>query len=100
MSPPDFKLTPPPSEWFGSAEYGWDEETGRPGIGIFGNALQVWSICQRKASVTVAEAAAAFKVTEQVIRDAVENHYWMFLEAIDADGPDSAENTCIRHEGE
>lgn len=58
-----------------------------PGIRLFGAALQVWSVLQGRR-VTVAEAAAAFRCPEALIREAVDEHYWMFLvgDAIDHEG--------------
>lgn len=74
---------------FGPEEDGWDAgETCLPGIGIFANALQVWALCQADP-VTVDTAAAGFNVPHEMIRRAVEHHYWMFL-----DGDN------IEHEGE
>jgi hypothetical protein len=48
----------------------------------------LWACCQGR-TVTVQEAALAFNATEDVIRQAVEDHYWMYL-----DGDN------IEHEGE
>ena len=97
---PILTLTHPPSDWFGQDDYGYDPENGRPGVGIFSGAVQVWSICQERAQVTVAEAAAAFKVPAQVIMDAVEHHNWLYLDKIDQEAGDTPENLTIEHEGE
>lgn len=65
----------------------WHPETGQPGVDLFSNALSVWAWAQGRAQ-TVNEAAAAFNVTPDIIRQAVENHYWMFLngDRIEHDG--------------
>ncbi len=44
----------------------------------FHQALAVWFACQDR-EVTVDEAAAAFRATPEVIREAVEAHYWLYL---------------------
>lgn len=73
----------------------WDQETGAPGIALFNSAVQVWSALQDRPT-SVAEAALAFNVTPQRIVEAVERHYWMFL-----DGPaDDFTQLMIEHEGE
>ncbi len=67
----------------------WNIATGEPGVGLFANAVQVWALAQERRA-TVEEAALTFNTTPQVIRQAVEHHYWMYLAA---DG-------VIGHEGE
>lgn len=69
----------------------WDTETGRPGIGLFAKAVQVWSLMQNR-DTTVAAAALAFNVSERMIIEAVEWHPWMLLEGKDGD--------IIGHDGE
>lgn len=66
---------------------GWDQETGAPGIALFNNAVQVWSVMQGRPT-TVAEAAQAFQVPESRIIEAVNEHYWMYLDGdvIEHDG--------------
>jgi hypothetical protein len=78
-------------------EIGWDQDTGAPGITLLGNALQVWSLMQDVGEeISVADAAAAFKVAPARIVEAVEDHFWMYLE-----GPrDAFEKLMICHEGE
>lgn len=63
------------------------DDSGTPRAIEFGNALQMWALCQHR-DVTVREAALAFNATEAVIRQAVEEHYWMFLlgDKIEHDG--------------
>lgn len=74
---------------------GWDNETGKPGLGIFSNAVQVWSVRNFSTS-TVAAAAEAFKVEPEIILAAVEAHPWMYLS-----GPgDDYSKLKIEHEGE
>lgn len=73
----------------------WDTETGAPGIVLFGNALQVWSLMQRHP-VSVADASRAFNLSAARIIEAVEDHYWMLLT-----GPrDDYERLMIEHDGE
>lgn len=64
----------------------------------FANAVSCWSFMQKKETLTtVAEVAMAFNTTPELVRQAVEDHYWMSLE-----DPDEADPTkqCIWHEGE
>jgi hypothetical protein len=73
----------------------WDQDTGAPGISLFGNAVQVWSTMQSEA-VSVAAAARAFNVEPSRIIEAVNAHYWMFLS-----GPeDDYARLMIEDEGE
>lgn len=74
---------------------GWDTETGAPGIILFGDALQVWSISQNHP-VSVADAARAFNISPARIVEAVEDHHWMLLV-----GPrHDYERLMIEHDGE
>lgn len=57
---------------------GWDHAAGVPGVKLFSNALQVWAYAQGRV-VTVDDAALAFNVPPEVIRRAVEWHYWLFI---------------------
>lgn len=83
------------SEFFAFDDTGWDHDTGKPGISLFGNAIQVWAVQNAIGGkpVTILDAAAAFKCDEAMIIEAVENHYWMFV---------TEENgvLVIEHEGE
>lgn len=75
----------------------WDHETGHPTVVHFGAAVQVWSVAQDRPT-TVGEAALAFNVTPELVRQAVEDgSTWMFL-----GGPDDAPLTerTIEHDGE
>ena len=93
------------SGYFAEDAFGWDQETGKPGIITFGTALQVWALFNhnekyaRKAKdpvITVAEAALAFCCPPQMIVEAVNDHCWMFLE-----GPqDDFTKLTIEHDGE
>jgi hypothetical protein len=74
----------------------WDMETGAPEVMHFANAIQVWAICQEKTDVTVAEAAAAFKVPPQRIVEALEDLPWMFVAGPD----DDYSKMTIEHDGE
>lgn len=66
---------------------GWNQDNGQPGIGLFSNAVQVWAIAQGR-DVTVQEAALAFNVVPDLIRQAVDHHYYMLLcgDIIEHDG--------------
>ena len=60
---------------------GWNLEASGNVSGIlFGNALSVWTVAQARP-VSVSEAALAFNVQPKLIRQAVEGHYWMFINA-------------------
>lgn len=73
-----------------------DGEAGIPWDN-FVTALQVWSFMHPgDKQVTVREAADAFDVTDEVIRQAVNEHYWMFLGGPD----DDPTKQYIDHEGE
>lgn len=83
------------SAYFASEGDGWDQNTGRPGKDLFGNAVQVWSILQERPT-SVAEAATAFNCDPMMIVEAVRDHYWMMLS-----GPtDDFAKCIIEHEGE
>lgn len=66
----------------------WCSETGKPSVSLFGNALQVWSSFQGE-NATVEKAANAFNCPEEMVRIAVQEHYWLFLDG-----------NLIEHEGE
>ena len=67
---------------------GWDE-SGNPTVTTFGNALQVWASAQ-DSPPTINDAALAFNVEPGLIRQAISEHYWMFI----------GKNDIIEHEGE
>lgn len=76
-------------------DYQWNEETGKPGKGMLGQAVQVWSVCQVEPT-SVRQAATVFNLQPTDIIEAVEAHYWMFLT-----GPsDDYDRLMIEHEGE
>ena len=56
----------------------WNHETGNPSVSLFANALQVWAVAQNRLGISVDEAALAFNVKPELIRQAVEWHPWMF----------------------
>ena len=60
----------------------------------FVTAVQVWSFMRGRT--TVREAADAFNVADQIIRDAAADHYWMALIGPD----DDATKQFIEHEGD
>ena len=73
------------------------EETAGIPWDNFLTALQVWSFMRPSdKQATVREAADQFGVTDDVIRQAVNQHYWMFLGGPD----DDATKQYIDHEGE
>lgn len=78
-------------EFFGPDDEAWDLETGKPGIGLFAKAIQVWAVCQleKRPRVTVQQAAMAFRVKTGMVKTAVEWHPYMYLN-----------DDLIEHEGE
>lgn len=72
----------------------WDQDTGKPGIALFGNAIQVWSILNGRKSV--ADAAVAFNCSPQMVAAAVKHHYWMLL----VGRGDDFSKVFIEHDGE
>ena len=62
----------------------------------FHAALSVWAWMQPGSKPTVRAASQAFNVTDQTIREAVEEHYWMFLSGPD----DDPTKQIIEHDGE
>lgn len=91
-----YQLTADESDLFAAADQDdrWDQETGKPGIALFGNAVQVWSILNGRKSV--AEAAAAFNCPPQMVAAAVKQHYWMLLVGCG----DDFTKVFIEHDGE
>ena len=69
--------------------YGFNLDTGMPGVGLFANAVSVWAWGQARP-VTINDAALAFNVAPDLVRQAVEHNHWMFIGAGD----------IIEHEGE
>jgi len=64
----------------------------------FATAVSVWSFMQNsEKQTTVADVALAFNTTPELVRQAVEDHYWMSLD--NPDEPDPTKQT-IWHEGE
>lgn len=59
-------------------------------------AIQIWSAMQNRR-ISVAEAAAAFNTDAGIVRDAVREAYWMFLEP-EAEADPAKQ--FIEHEGE
>ncbi|MXN51856.1 hypothetical protein GR158_12060 [Shinella sp. AETb1-6] len=86
------------SEYFGHDDDAWDQNTGKPGIQLFANAVQVWAFSNANAGQpsNVAAAASAFAVEPLMIKLAVEAHYWMYLSGPD----DDFTKLQIEHEGE
>lgn len=74
------------------------DEAGIAWLDFLG-ALQVWSFMRLERGdekVTVRQAADEFGVTAEVIREAVDQHYWMFLSGPD----DDPSKQIIEHDGE
>lgn len=61
----------------------------------FANAVSTWVWMQQRP-ITVAAAALSFNTTPELIAQAVEDHYWMFL------GGDATKplDRTIEHDGE
>lgn len=88
------KLVDPKLESWASDPEAWDQNSGMPGISLFANALQVWSMMQDH-NTSLTEAATVFNVSVERIREAVEYHYWMFVDHLVNTGEE-----IIGHEGE
>lgn len=89
------QISTPHITGFGADDYGWDiDSTGLPGIGLVGNAIQVWAVCQNGPQ-TIGAAAQAFNLPLAMIAQAVDEHLWMGLA-----GPAHDPNTIIEHDGE
>lgn len=59
---------------------GWNiEGSGLLSVALFGTAIQVWCFAQPSELATVNQAALAFNVSPDLIRQAVDAHYWMYL---------------------
>ncbi|MEX2629526.1 MAG: hypothetical protein WD341_06260 [Tistlia sp.] len=81
--------------FFGQDPNAYDLDDGRPGAGLFANAVQVWALEQRR-TVTVRDAAEVFNCPDAMICEAIEDHPWMFVEGPD----DDPTKQTIEHEGE
>lgn len=65
----------------------------------FANAVSIWAFMQQKETgVTVAEVALAFNTTPELVRQAIEDHYWMSLDC--EPGETDPTKQAIWHEGE
>jgi hypothetical protein len=87
------------SDFFGRDDDTWNhEDDGKIGVSLFGNAIQVWATFNTKAGLvaTVGGAALAFSVEPQMVIEAVNAHYWMFITGPD----DDFTKMHIEHEGE
>lgn len=87
-----------PYAWDDWADDGtdWDAETGAPSKPHFAGVVQTYALMQQRDHVTVEEIATALNVQPRRVIEAVEWHYWMFLE-----GPDDQPlKQWIYHEGE
>ncbi len=92
----------PVHDFFANDEFAseYDTDTGKPGIGLVSQAIQFWSIqnfnSQTKKSPTISDAAIAFRMPTAAVKEAVEHHYWMYIEGPD----DDPTRQVICHEGE
>lgn len=93
-----------PLDRFGADDHSWNvgeschgDDSGRPGVMIFAQALQVWSSLQADTlNITVRQTADAFFVTPALIVQAVDAHPWMCWERTAGD----VETWVIGHDGE
>lgn len=79
--------------------YFTDDDSGEAGVlwEQFITALQVWTwMRDSNTATTVSEAAEEFQVTPEVVRAAVKECAWMFLEGPD----DDPTKQHIEHDGE
>jgi len=73
----------------------WDQDEGNPDIGAVAQAIQVWDMFN-PGEHTVREIGEVFNLDDAQVRQAVEAHYWMYL-----DGPDDdPTKQIVQHEGE
>lgn len=77
--------------YFAADEGGRETEAGKPSIGDFADAIQLWSIMQDRET-TLEEASAVFRVPIEMVRQAVGWHPWMLL--------DGEDGNVIGHDGE
>jgi len=82
-------------EW-SDDEYGWNSDTGAPGIVQFASAVSTWA-CMQRRPVSVAEAASVFNVDPVRVEQAMDEGVHMtFLT-----GPrDDFSKLMIEHDGE
>lgn len=87
---------PNAADWNLDAELGSDDY-GKPGVGIVASAISVWSTLQNSSSVTLGDAATAFKMPVEAVAQCVEYHPWMYFVG---DEKTPIEQLVIEHEGE
>ncbi|WP_420415309.1 hypothetical protein [Roseibium sp.] len=78
----------PETDPYGISQADHPEEAIAIQTGVFGQGLQVWSMCQPKNASTIFAAALAFNCTPDQIRHAVEQHPYLFVcgDKIEHDG--------------
>ena len=88
--------------FFGPNEDDWnlnldlgDDDYGKPGVGIVASAISVWA--SLNGTVTIGDAAAAFKMPAEAVAQCVEYHPWMYFIG---DETTPLERLVIEHEGE
>lgn len=88
--------------FFGPNEDDWNLDNidspdyGKPGVGIVASAVSVWA-CLQERSVSLGDAAAAFRMPVEAIAQCVEFHPWMYFVG---DEKTPLEKLVIEHEGE
>lgn len=88
--------------FFGPSEDDWNlnldldnPDYGKPGVGIVASAISVWSALN--GTVTLGDAAAAFKMPVEAAAQCVDYHPWMYFVG---DETTPLEKLVIEHEGE
>lgn len=87
--------------FFGPNEDDWNlddiesQDYGKPGVGIVASAISVWSALN--GTVTLGDAAKAFKMPPEAVAQCVEWHQWMYFVG---DEKTPLEALVIEHEGE
>jgi hypothetical protein len=88
--------------FFGPNEDDWnldldldDDDYGKPGVGIVASAISVWA--SLNGTMTIGDAATAFKMPAEAVAQCIEYHPWMYFIG---DETTPLEKLVIEHEGE
>lgn len=88
--------------FFGNNEEDWNLDAdpsadgyGKPGVGIVASAISVWAALN--GTVTLGDAATAFKMPVDAVAQCVEWHPWMYLVG---DETTPLNELVIEHDGE
>jgi hypothetical protein len=74
----------------------WDQDEGHPDINSVALAIQIWTMFNPPYRHSVRKVGEVFNLDDAQVRQAVEAHYWMYL-----DGPDdNPHQQFIEHDGE